>query len=708
MQQQLIATRDRLDRERTRLTRITQFNARALSIEAEAEFMEATAEAVVDVFELEFGALLFLTPGEALPLRPVGWSGISSVALREPWTERIWQSMLQCRSQVALFNQDSPELVGSTIHQLVVSTCFDTTGGPVALLIGGVLQSGRQFYDTLFRKNLDGLSLLAQQVGALLQSRHDTGTIARQLEAITLSEERLALALDGGGMGLWDWNIETGSLHLSPQSIRMLGYVPGELSPSVEMWLDLIHPDDRAKSEQDVQAHLAGQTPVYSNEHRLRTRTGEWIWSLARGRVQRAADGRPTRFIGVHIDITERKAAERALRHANAAEARAREAAESANRSKSLFLANMSHEVRTPMNGVLGTLQLLQATPLSLDQRELVETAIGASNNLVALLGDILDHSKIESGKLVLESKPFCPARLAREVCTLLQPVADTRGIDLHLELSPSLPEAVDADPTRVRQVLLNLLGNALKFTTEGGVTLRLDHRGGQDPQAQLTVTVQDSGVGLTPSELERVFRPFEQADPTTTRRFGGTGLGLSISRQLVALMGGELTATSTKGVGSDFRFHIRAPAAVLEQHSRRPSPVPPPHAARKLRVLLVEDNPINQLVTTRMLQTLGVEVTLAEHGRRGLEALDRESFDLVFMDLHMPELDGLQATRIVREKEQTSGSARIPIIALTASAMLEERKICLEAGMDDVLTKPLQMADLQAFLDRYSRVLTD
>jgi CheY-like chemotaxis protein len=363
----------------------------------------------------------------------------------------------------------------------------------------------------------------------------------------------------------------------------------------------------------------------------------------------------------------------------------------------------MSHEVRTPMNGILGTLQLLQATPLSPDQRELVETAIGASNNLVALLGDILDHSKIESGKLELEFKAFAPAQLAQEVCTLLTPEANTRGIALQLEAAPSLPEAVVSDPTRLRQVLLNLLGNALKFTSEGGVTLRLDHHGGHDPQAQLTVSIQDTGVGLTPQELERVFRPFEQADATTTRRFGGTGLGLSISRQLVDLMGGKLTATSTKGVGSDFRFHIRAPATAPPPRSQTRPPVAPPHTTRELEVLLVEDNPVNQLVMTRMLRDMVAGVTLAPNGRDGLEALTTQRFDLVFMDLHMPVMDGLEATRMFRAQEQASGAAPTPIIALTASAMLEERNLCLAAGMDELLTKPLRLDGLRSILRRYS-----
>jgi signal transduction histidine kinase/ActR/RegA family two-component response regulator len=372
----------------------------------------------------------------------------------------------------------------------------------------------------------------------------------------------------------------------------------------------------------------------------------------------------------------------------------ARARAEDASRAKSEFLANMSHEIRTPLNGVLGMAQILADTPLSNEQYEFVQTILGSGEGLLMILNDILDLSKIESRKIVIEPVRFEPAPLVAQVCALFLPQARKKGITIDMDSGFGVPARAVLDATRLRQILTNLLSNAVKFTHEGKVTVHVDVE-----DDTLEVSVKDTGIGMTPEACARLFSPFVQADASTTRKYGGTGLGLAISKQLATLMGGTLLVESVAGKGTTFT--LRVPVIEAGDPSMISMRRVTPQGVRKTRVLVAEDNEVNQLVARRMLQKMGCDVTVAKDGADALLALGTERFDLVLMDCQMPRVDGYAATRAIRRAEQSSG-AHVPIVAMTASAIDGDREKCLEAGMDDYFTKPVRAPELELVLERF------
>jgi PAS domain S-box-containing protein len=365
--------------------------------------------------------------------------------------------------------------------------------------------------------------------------------------------------------------------------------------------------------------------------------------------------------------------------------------AERLAQARTEFLANMSHEIRTPMNGVLGMLNLLKDTPLTDEQRDLLQTAETSAQHLLEILNDILNLAKIEAGQMKLERTPTDLKRLVRETCEMVRPQARLKGILLREELPADELYAL-ADPTRLRQILLNLLSNAVKFTERGEVVARLIKRNASaETELALRFEVQDTGIGIPPEKQQQIFEPFRQADGSTTRKYGGTGLGLAISKKLVELMGGRMGVVSQVGEGSTFWFEVSlpacdAPAHVRLEHQLRAAEQTP---LTGLRVLVAEDNFVNQKVIRRTLEKWGVEVQIANNGREALEWLSREPFHLVLMDCQMPEMDGYEATRRIRAYEQPRG-LHMPVIALTANALSGDREKCLECGMDDYLTKPV------------------
>ncbi|MBX0326314.1 PAS domain-containing protein [Oscillochloris sp. ZM17-4] len=399
----------------------------------------------------------------------------------------------------------------------------------------------------------------------------------------------------------------------------------------------------------------------------------------------------PTQILCVIRDITE-------ARQAAAAMLRAKDAAEAADRAKSSFLATMSHEIRTPLNAVIGMADLLIDTPLSPEQRSYVETIHTGGETLLAVITHILDFSRIESGHLELESQPFDLIACVGDACALLSYGAEHKGLNLTQEIAPDLPRMVLGDVVRLRQVLINLLSNAVKFTARGTVALRVTREGlreGETLPETLSFEVRDTGIGIAESQVAQIFDPFVQADSATTRRYGGTGLGLAISRQLVELMGGTISVASELGVGTTFTVVVPlrlvdAPAVLLA--SARGA-----GAARPTRVLVAEDNPINQLVTVRFLERLGYAADVAKDGRQAVEMVRQGSYDVVLMDLEMPELDGFEATMHIR---QLGRSLHQPyIIALTAHDLAFGCDACLRAGMDACLGKPMQIDDLRRAL---------
>ncbi|WHZ29400.1 MAG: hypothetical protein OJF51_004202 [Nitrospira sp.] len=389
---------------------------------------------------------------------------------------------------------------------------------------------------------------------------------------------------------------------------------------------------------------------------------------------------------------------------------RAKAAAEESARAKGIFLATMSHELRTPMNGVLGCTQLLKDTSLTDQQRKLIETMHRSAESLLTLVNDILDFSKIEAGKLTLEVADVNLPTLIQDVTTLAEGLASPKGLTISVKIDDNVPDEFRGDPIRLRQILFNLVGNAIKFTKQGGVTIAIALKRDAIDEPDVVVlqwSVQDTGIGLTPEQQAHLFKAYVQADASTARRFGGTGLGLMICRQLVELMGGTISVNSRFGHGSTFSYTTnllpaihREPAASSlgrDQRGAEGEPVEP------LRVLVADDNEINQVVVCKFLQKLGCQVEVARTGCEAVEAITRTAYDAVLMDCEMPEMDGYEATREIRRREEGTPS-HLPIVALTGHTSDEEVRKCHQAGMDRVMTKPVTLTVLRANLQELLR----
>src|SRR6202161_3437437 len=654
----------------------------------------------------------------------------------------------------------------------------------------------------------------------------DISDLKRTKAALGSVEIRLERALRGTQDGLWEIDLLTRVSWYGLRFGELLGYSVEELGSSHERFVTLIHPEDRERVAASLEDHLERRA-VSDLEFRVRHKSGHYEWMRARGQAERAADGTPLRLAGAMQLVTDRKLAEQASLDAKLA-------AEAANRAKSSFLANLSHEIRTPMNGVLGMSQILGEPSLDSTQREYLDIIRGSAKALLSLINGVLDLSKIEADRLELENVEFDLINMIYETVAATALQTAGKAIELIVTLEAEVPVMVRADPVRLRQVVLNLLGNAVKFTHEGHISVRVANRAASNERASLTIEVTDTGIGIPADRIDRLFKSFSQVDSSTTRHYGGTGLGLSIVKRLAELMGGEVGVRSEVGKGSTFWVRVEVDV-VKEQPARpplglgrkilivddipaardslasklnlyqyttvlvggvdealqrlaqesfdlvladelmpmrggldllkalrtdaryarlpfillslfgaehdtaereyRPNAVglkpiraallanlvdqvltgKTPHAPdiktspqalptfRGNKILLVEDNPVNQRVAQRTLQNLAAEVTIANNGAEALERIAESNFDAVLMDCQMPVMDGFTATRRIRESERQSGRAkRLPIIALTANVMSEDRENCIAAGMDAHLGKPIEPAQLIVCLSRY------
>jgi len=467
-------------------------------------------------------------------------------------------------------------------------------------------------------------------------------------------------------------------------------------------WLNAVHPDDR-KSTELIWRKALDTKSNYVTEYRVRRCDGVYVSFIARGIPVLDENGDVLEWVGVCIDISERKNLE-VLVHRTAELQLARAAAESANEAKSTFLASMSHEIRTPLNGVLGMAELIGSTQLSSEQRDWLNILQLSGRMLLDIINDILDLSKIEAGKMTLEIAPFVLAPQLEAVLRLLSLKAQEKGLSLRLDVSPDVPVAMLGDALRLRQILTNLVNNAIKFTPFGSVDIevRAEPSGIEDAlEPRLHIVIRDTGIGIAPEVLSQLFQPFVQAEASTTRRFGGTGLGLSISLRLVQLMDGRIWAESTPGHGSTFHVVLDLPVATVMAEDNIAADLPLPPLAKAYRVLLAEDNPINQQMVATTLTSRGHSVTVAPNGAEALACIERASFDIILMDIGMPVMDGLEAVRRLRLRERERGLPRMRTIALIAEPSSGcNPGTCLGAGMDAYLAKPASANQLCATVE--------
>ena len=660
----------------------------------------------------------------------------------EEWHRTILQSamdgfwLVDTQGHLLEVNETYCRMSGYSAEELLVMHISDlqVSAAPddAATRIKRIMEQGESRFESRHRRK-DG-SIFDVEVsvqyrpaegGRLVGFLRDITERKRTGEELREKERLLSESQGIAHIGSWSWDLTTGAgvLQWSPETYHLHGVSPDTFVPSGETLLSLIYVDDRLAMQTWLSACLAGEEPR-PLEFRALLPDGGVRYIQAHGSLVRDAQNKPIRMAGIAQDITERKRAEKRIARYlqkleaarttqdrnNADLARTveqlaveKDRAEAATCAKSEFLSSMSHEIRTPMNGVIGMTGLLLDTPLTPEQAGYAEAIRSSGKALLDIINDILDFSKLEAGKLDLEIVPFDLRRALEDVVGLLEVKAHEKKLELLVRYAPDAPREFLGASGRIRQVVLNLVSNGIKFTDRGHVLVEAESKAISGGVASIRIAVRDTGIGIPAERQGMLFQKFQQLDSSTTRKYGGTGLGLAISKQLVELMGGTLSLTSQVGERSTFAVEIPLQVNPLlrveprEGKSQEPSSLP---SFAGKRVLLAEDNIVNQKVAAALLGKLGCRVDVAANGLEASDLAAHLPYDLIFMDCQMPEMDGYQATSEIRQRE---GAARhTPIIALTAGAMAEDRERCLQAGMDDYVSKPFHVAQLSEMLDKH------
>lgn len=510
------------------------------------------------------------------------------------------------------------------------------------------------------------------------------------------SEERMRLAIRGSNDGIFDWNFKTHELYWSPQYKAMIGYEDQEIQPSEEEFRKLIHPEDAENFWECFNNYINGNLSEFSCIFRMISKSGRSVWIHGRGKALFDEEGHPVRFIGAHTDISYIKEHERQLKEE-------RDRAEAASAAKGEFLAHMSHEIRTPLTAVSGVAEILSQSPIDDKYKKLVTTLKSSTETLKELITDILDFSKIESGEVELHNQKFVLGELFEQVVSIMSSKAGEKFLDFSFEYNDVKNTVFNGDKLRLRQILINLIGNAVKFTEKGYVQITASIEPVADSHI-LRIDVKDSGIGIADAALPVIFEKFRQADSSVSRRYGGTGLGLPISRSLAEIMGGAIKVESQLGKGSTFTVILPFTDSLSEPDVDMSEVVRVQKLNDRLKVaiggkkhiLVVEDYEGNIVVLSYILGSLDCTYDIAKTGLEAVQAWKSKHYDLILMDVQMPEMDGLTATRIIRNVEEEQTLSRTPILGLTAHALVADKQKCIDSGMDDYLSKPIVENDLK------------
>ncbi len=575
-----------------------------------------------------------------------------------------------------------PELIDSefSVH---LKTVFET-GRPYSVQEHKVVREistglyENRYFDISYVCTEDGFG---KPYGVCCQCTEVTDRVVARLKLensearIRESEERLASAVAVSKVGFYDWDIAANRLKLGRQMKQQWGL---REECTLEDVIARIHPDDRKRNHKAITDAILDRTD-YHTEYRVIQPDGNIIWIEAQGRTSYDERGNPVRFFGTSLDISDKKKAQEELELA-------KREAERANAAKSAFLANMSHEIRTPLAAILGFTELMKETITSSERMRFADIIIRSGHSLTRLIDDILDISKVEAGRLELENIDFEIEPVIEEILGLFHEIARAKNVKLTMSIDERTPHIVNSDPVRVRQILLNLIGNAIKFTSKGEVELSVRPLDNNHKTPQLEFQIRDSGVGMSMDQAARLFEPFTQADNSTTRKFGGTGLGLALSRKLANALGGDVRVSAcAPSVGCTFVATISTGDTAEKKSHCNLLEVPQIPAAEKIRVLLVEDSEDNRFLVAHALRKAGVEVDFAENGAEGVLKASAADYDVVLMDMQMPIMDGYEATKALRDKGYDK-----PIVAITAMGMVEESRRVRKLGCDAHVPKPI------------------